>query len=88
MSGLKIKLIILLITYIAGFVTAVYLFTPGSKQNGITVQAGSDQTFTTNCFVRSLNTGLREAVAVTKSATQNASSYIQQRLNDSNQIQK
>ena len=88
MSGLKIKLIILLIVYIAGFVTAVYLFTPGSKQNNVTVPAGSDQTFTTNRFVRSLNIGLREAVAVTKSATQNAGSYIQQRLNDSNQIQK
>ena len=88
MSGFRAKFIILLIVYFAGFVTAVYLFTPVSQQSNQSVQKGPDSSFTTNWFVQTLNTGLHGAVDVTKSATYTASSYIRQKIDDANQNQK
>ncbi len=86
MSGFKAKFIILLIVYFAGFATAVYLFTPVSQQNK-SLQTDSDHSFTTNWFVKTLNTGLHGAVDITKTVTYNASTYIRQRNNDANQNQ-
>lgn len=88
MSGLRVKFVILLVAYFAGFATAVYLLTPVSQQNGQSVQAGLDQSFASSQFVQTLNTGLHKAVAVTKSAAKDAGSYIQKKLNETNQNQK
>ncbi len=88
MSGFRAKFIILLIVYFAGFATAVYFFTPVSQQNNISVQTDPDHSFTTNWFIRTLNTGLHGAVDITKTVTYNVSTYIRQKNNDPNQIQK
>jgi hypothetical protein len=79
MLSLKVKFVILLITYFAGFATAIYMLAPASQQNG---QGGLDSSFASGQLVQSLNTGLQKCVAVTKAAAKDAGGYIRQKLNE------
>lgn len=88
MLSLRAKFVILLVAYFAGFATAVYLLTPASQQNGQSVQAGLDSSIASSQVIQSLNSGLHKAVEVTKSAAKDAGSYIQKKLNETNQNQK
>jgi hypothetical protein len=84
MLSLRVKFVILLIAYFAGFATAVYLLTPASQRNVQTVQAGLDSSIASSQAVQSLNTGLHKAVEVTKAAAKDAGGYIRQKLNETN----
>ncbi len=84
MKGWRTKFIFLLIVYVAGFATAIYMLAPTPE--GGTGNTSSVSAFKSQEFVGSVNAGIHKCLALGKVAACHTAEFLKEKLKEIREV--